>query len=100
MESVIERNINENFLFQGSKTSTSSDWLGLGDDVTDGQLNDGLTKNLDSDTQEPSSIVPVLVKTAEKNKNDELSEMLDLIPDEQKGKSDDKYVVFCIAFAK
>ncbi|XP_028417313.1 fas-binding factor 1 homolog [Dendronephthya gigantea] len=75
---------------QGSKTSTSGDWLGLGDDVADDQLNDGLTKSLDSDTQEPSSTAPALAKTPQAKKDDELSKMLDLVPDEQKVESDDK----------
>ena len=78
-------------LFSGSKSSASGDWLGLGDDVTDEQLNASLTP-VKSPESDPDTVPPA--KPVVKKQDEELSKMLDLAPDEPKTKADgdDKYV--------
>ena len=75
----------------GSKSSASGDWLGLGDDVTDDHLNASLTteKSPESDI---GTVPPVT--TVETKQDDELSKILDLVPDgsKKKSESDEKYV--------
>ncbi|CAB4017659.1 Hypothetical predicted protein, partial [Paramuricea clavata] len=66
---------------QGSKSSMSGDWLGLGDDVTDDQLNASLTP-VKSPESDQGTVLP------EKKQDDELSKMLDLVPNGAKNKSD------------
>jgi hypothetical protein len=69
----------------------SGDWLGLGDDVRDDQLNASLTP-VRSPEPDQGTVPPA--KTVEKKQDDELSKMLDLVPDGAKNKADsvDKYV--------
>ena len=76
---------------QGSKSSTSGDWLGLGEDVTDEQLNTSLT----TDKKSPevglgtTTSTELGSKAAEKKQDDELSKMLDVVPDETETKTDE-----------
>ena len=70
---------------QGSKSSASGDWLGLGDDVTDDHLNASLTA-VKSPESDQGTVPPV--KTVETKQDDELSKILDLVPDGSKKNSE------------
>lgn len=66
----------------GTRPSTSGDWLGLGDDVTDDQLNTSPTA---AESPKPDQ---AMVKTEKRKHDDELSKILDVVSGGRKKKAD------------
>lgn len=67
-----------------SKSSASGDWLGLGDDVTDEQLNASPMSSMELKREKSPERTPRTSprqKPLVKKDDDELSKMLDLVPD-------------------